>query len=115
MIRLNIEVETDGDFTLDIPTPKNAREYKIKKFSGGYEVRVDFYQKEGVIQEHIVSFLESISIDSSKDWHKEQLKEEIENYKTLMEKEGLRSYGDMLGGNWQFLVSLNRITEEPWL
>lgn len=115
MIRLNIEVETDADFVLNFLVPKNALEYTIKKYSGGYKIEVDFYQKEEDVRDHIISFLESIVIDSSKDWHKEQLKEGIENYKQLMEKEGLRSYGDMLGGNWQFLISLNRITEEPWL
>jgi|GEM_PF-4872659 len=112
MIRLNIEVETDCDFTLNFPVPKTALEYTIKKFEGGYEIKVDFYQKEEEVQQRIIDFLESIKIDSSKDWHEKQLKEEIESYKTLMEKEGLKSYGDMLGGNWLFDITVVRITEE---
>jgi len=115
MIRLNIEVETDGDFSLNFPTPKNSLEYMIKKVEGGYNIKIDFYQKESEISKHIIEFLQSVEIDSSKHWHKEQLAKEIENYKNLIEKEGLTSYGDMLGGNWLFSVILDRISKERFI
>ena len=115
MIRLNIEVETDFDFTLDFLCPKNALEYTIKKFEGGYKMKIDFYQNEDTISDYILTFLESFKIDSTKEWHEKDLKEGIERYKNILKEEGLTSCGDILGGNWKFLIRLDRITKEYFI
>jgi len=115
MIRLNIEVETDNDFSLDFNTPNKALEYIIKKFEGGYTMEVDFYQNETDVVEHIIDFLENIKINSSKDWHEEDLREGVAGYKKILKEKGLQSCGDILGGNWQFLITLDRINVEKYI
>lgn len=115
MIRLNIEVETDYDFSLNFNTPNKALEYVINKFEGGYTMKVDFYQNENDVVEYIVDFLESIKIVSSKDWHEEDLRKGVSGYKKILKEKGLQSCGDILGGNWKFLISLDRMNVEHYI
>lgn len=107
--KATIRVKTDGDFKLVFPpiikgsyniNHKNGYSYKIKMKLGS--------------EDELIRFLEGISIDSSKEWHKEDLKQGVQDHKKQLILGGLGSnYQDLLGGgNWSFSVEVIKVTKE---
>ena len=107
MIKAIIKAETDCDFKLGFP--KFIKGLRKIKYDGDYFIELHF--KEETAKTDIIEFLREVEIDSSKDWHKEQLKSGIDDYEHQL-KDGLCGSLDFFGGNWLFQVEIYRVTEE---
>lgn len=111
-IKVVIKVETDGDFYLGFPKYIHGL-YKLKYNEGYY---IELHLSEKTAKEKLIKFLKEIEIDSSKEYHKEDLKTGILNYEKQLNDIGLSStYTDILGGgNWSFIVNVSRVWIEEF-
>ena len=107
MIKVIIKAETDGDFKLGFP--KFIKGLRIIKYDQDYFI--ELHLDEETAGEDIIEFLREVEIDSSKDFHKGQLKSGIDDYEHQL-KNGLCGSFDFFGGNWLFQVQMFRVTEE---
>lgn len=107
MIKVIIIVETDNDFILGFP--KFIKGLKKIKYNGDYFIKLHFHEETA--KTDIIEFLRGIEIDSSKEWHNEQLKTGINDYEKQLKNELCGSL-DFFSGNWLFQVEVYRITEE---
>ncbi len=108
MIKTIIKVETDSDFTLGFPRFIKG----LRKISFDVDYFIELHFKEETVKTDIIEFLRSVEINSSKFWHKEQLKSGIDGYENQLKNE-LCSSRDFFGGNWSFQIYMYRFGEVP--
>ena len=107
MIKAIIIAETDCDFKLGFPKFIKG----LRKIEYDQDYFIELHLNEETAKIDIIDFLREVEINSSKDWHKEQLKSGIDEYEQQL-KEGLCGSLDFFGGNWLFQVEMYRVTEE---
>lgn len=107
MIKAIIIAETDCDFKLGFPKFIKG----LRKIEYDQDYFIELNLNEETAKTDIIDFLREVEINSSKDWHKEQLKSGIDEYEQQL-KGGLCGSLDFFGGNWSFQVEMYRVTEE---
>jgi hypothetical protein len=108
-IEIQIRVETDGDFSLNFKNPKRCQ-YSLKREDGDYVFKLKYQQKEEIVKEELIKFLNGIKLDCHKDYLIESFNKGKEKLFASINDNIFNYHPNILGGgNWSFGVAGKRI------
>lgn len=109
MIKVQLNVESDGDFRLNLDTTNIFDcEYKLQYGNGDYDWSFYFHNSES-IENKIYYLFDTIKLESTRDWIVEEYKNKKREFLKKIINEGLFSPVNFFSGNQSFIINISEV------